>query len=357
MSILQKTFFGALILLSCQLHAQEETVKSSFWDSVLTFFHLKEPVLTQEFKIETASVSLNYLTLPQWKMDHEKWGWQTNITYQIFDSGNFSQEAITVLGTIEDRTRNISIQTSDASIVKKAIEAHWLAGGLILLASKESIDKYVDLIEQKKISSLSDKEFIEALNLLTYEVLQEGSFSKDVIMNKNYKYIYDNLLNEPGNLFVVKDKTTLLLMKEINLKDLADLFQKKTFDPLLDFDSKLIIYDIVESLSQKGILPSDYSYGIIKQIYQMLTDKEQAIFRVYVNMANKEAINDLAFNLYFFSGLVDIGWNADILSIRKNIMKAVGTSVILKGVDSFSSNSDFALSLSSILEKVMKLNP
>jgi hypothetical protein len=346
-----------LSAVSLQINAEEEFKKSTLWDSILTFLHMQEPIYSKYFEVATAATSLNYVTLPAWKSDHQKWGWGTNITYQIFGSGYFSQDAMKVLANIEERTRNIATQTSDVLLVRKAIEAHWLAGGLIILAPQEIIDEYIKKINQNKIMDLKDEEFVQSINQLTFEILSQASFAKKEIDFKNYKYIYENLLENPGDLFVVKDQGQLLYLKEIFIKDMADLFQKKTFDPLLDFNSSLITYDISQAIEQKGISSSDYAFGIIKQVYQMLSDNEQAMMRAFINVADKDAISDLAFNIYFFSGLVDIGWNIDIISIRKNFIKALGTTVVLKGAKAFTTNSDFAKSISQILEKVKNIEP
>jgi hypothetical protein len=356
--MIKKAFIKKICLLTfftIPLHAHSEEVRhnESLWQSIISFFNYKNAPDSEHVKFEATFNSINYLTLPIWKDDHKRWGWSTNIMFQLFESGYYSQKVADTLTKIENKTSQIALDASDLRVVQEAIWGHWLTGGLIILGSKDFLSRYCDDILKSNIFELEDKEFVVKLNRLTTDSINQGPFSKDTHTDKLYTFIYTNLIENTEDLFVVRQDQSLARLKRFFLRDLVGLFKKRAFDPLLDYNSSVIAYDLGIALNEKEITSSDYSYVVIRQIYQMLSDDDQSMFRVFLNVSNKDAINDFAFNLIFFSGLVDIGWNADIAFVRSNVDKALGTTVILNGIEAFSINQDFKESLAGIIKKVI----
>lgn len=353
---LKKICFATFFIGALQAHCQEASHDESIWQSIASLFNKKSPSDLEDEKLKATRNSINYLTLPIWKGDHKRWGWATDIMLQLFGSGYYSQKVVDTLTKIETKTRQIALDSTDIKVIKEAIWGHWLAGGLILLGSEDSLSSFSDVILKSNLFELGNKEFVVKLNRLTADFINQGSFSKDSQTDKLYTFIYSNLIENEGDLFVVKEDRSVAWLKTIFLKDLVALFKKRVFDPLLDYNSSLIAYNLGVALNEKGITSSDYSYGVIRQIYQMLSDDDQSMIRAFINVASQDAINDFSFNLYFFSGLVDIGWNADVEFVRSHIDKALGTTVALTGIEAFSRNEEFKEGLAQIIKKYIVMS-
>jgi hypothetical protein len=296
---------------------------------------------------------MNYLALPVWKSYHKRLGWSTNIMEQVFFGENISGSDSELISYLEKRSKDIALNSNSTELISKATTTHWFVGDLLLLSSNKSLDSYLKKIKALDLKSLSDENFVDTLILKTTEFLRTNKWGKNELMVKNFDIAIKEELENSQNIFVVTNNSKFARLAPSHFRELISLFSLQKFDPLLNINSSLMDYDLDSALSLKGFQDNDYAYGILKQVYQLVSEKKQLLLRVFINIANKEAIEDFAFNIYFFSGLVDIGWNSDVSRLDEGIDEAIATSVILFGQKAFSANQEFENELENILNYVL----